>query len=142
MEKEDEKSIEQTRSYLKKNLEIEGYDIDPLIDTFIGINRTSTRLTLPSDTTNGYFVDYDSQYTPHLEPDGRGWEALEAENREINSLVTISMPAYDPDGQIALIYFETLFPAFGATEGSGGVCAYKYESGKLTMQDDVLIWMT
>lgn len=142
MEKEDSDSIEQTRNYLRENLEIEGYDITPLVDVFIEINRTSTRLTIPSDTANGYFIDYEYEYTPYLEPDGEGWEALEAKNPDIKSLVTISMPAYDPDGQMALVYFESLFPAFGATEGTGGVCAYKYEPGKLIMQDDVLVWMT
>lgn len=28
------------------------------------------------------------------------------------------------------------------TIGSGGVCAYKHEAGKLTVLDDALIWMT
>lgn len=135
----DQERTEQTKAYIKENIHIDGYDIDPLVDKLFDKNRKSVRLTLKSDPSRGYLIDYEGKYDHYFEKGGGGWEKWYEENPKAHGSTTISLPAQDKDKHIVLIYIGTQSHWLA---GAGFVIAYRYEEGKLQEVSRVMLWIS
>lgn len=98
------KEINQTKEYIKKNLAIPDYDISPLLDALFEINRESLPIEIESDMTQGYFIDRKKQFDAYFEENGGGWVKLYKENPKVAGITTVSIPVYDKENNVLLVY--------------------------------------
>ncbi len=123
--------------FMQSKLQIEGFDAKPLVDALHEVNRKSIRLTLPSDEAKGYVIDYDGRYDRYFDADGGGWEKLYEENPKAHGMITVSLPVYDREKGILLVYVITGTPVVYVSTGTPGwgsagtVIAYQYRDGVL-----------
>ncbi len=120
-------------------LKIRGYDLKPLTEMLLDRNLHSTKLNLRSSPKAGYVVDYKDEYSKYFEEKGGGWKRLRAEHPKASGRTHISLPAYDPQSHVLLIYFGS---QFGWTAGAGFIVAYRYENGKLDELGRVQMWIS
>lgn len=116
--------VERVRKYILERVEIQDYDLGPLVDLFFQRNQVPAKLTLASSPQNGYIVDHDGKYAKYFEKDGGGWARWRKENPRALSMTEVSLPAFDPKAGILLVYIGT---DVGPLAGSGHVFAYRYE---------------
>jgi hypothetical protein len=126
------------KNTVENGLRIEGYDIDPLLDKLIEKNKGRTRLSLKSSPENGYIVDYDGKFEKYFEENGGGWKKLYKENPAARGLTRISLPAYDEQAGIVLVYIGRQSARLA---GAGYIVAYRYEDGKLKELGRVMLWI-
>ncbi|MGO8942268.1 MAG: hypothetical protein ACLQJ7_01155 [Syntrophobacteraceae bacterium] len=133
--------IEQTRTRerLKVHFNKEGYNIGPLVDLLFERNTGPVRLSLKSCPQNGYFIDYHEKYYKYFEKNGGGWKKLGKENPKARGMTRISLPAYDPDLHILLVYYGTQYDWLA---GAGYVVAYRYENDQLNELGRITIWIS
>ncbi|SPJ13762.1 hypothetical protein SBDP2_110015 [Syntrophobacter sp. SbD2] len=120
-------------------IKIRGYDLKPLTEMLLDRNLHSTKLNLRSSPKAGYVVDYKEEYSRYFEEKGGGWKRLRAEHPKASGRTRISLPAYDPQSPVLLIYFGT---QFDWTAGAGFIVAYRYENGKLDELGRVQMWIS
>jgi hypothetical protein len=133
--------IEQTKAKkkIKEHFKNEGYDIAPVVDLLFERNIRPVRLTLKSCPQNGYFIDYQGKYTKYFERKGGGWDKLYKEHPKARGQTRISLPAYDRDLHILLVYFGTQSDWLA---GAGYVVAYRYENAQLNELGRITIWIS
>jgi hypothetical protein len=134
----DAEAIEQSKRFIKQYIAIEGYDIDPLLDEFFRKNKKTVRLSLPSAPEQGYRIDYEESFEKNF-AEGHDWEKWRADHPEITGHVHVSLPAYDRENEIVLVYLGILF---GPTSGGGQLLALKHNNGKFTKLASLLLWMS
>jgi hypothetical protein len=133
--------IEQTKAKekMKEHFKNEGYNIDPLVDLLFERNMRSVRLSLKSCPQNGYFIDYRGKYAKYFEgKEGEG-DKLYKEHSKARGQTRISLPAYDPDLHILLVYYGTHADLLA---GAGYVVAYRYENAQLNELGRITIWIS
>ena len=131
---------------LNRMLPLEGFDAKPLVDALHEVNQKSIRLTLPSDEAKGYVIDYDGRYDRYfngyvIEEDGKYARYIKAkggygaeiyhENPKVRGRTWVSLPAYDREKGILLVYVVTEDPRHGMGGGAGYTIAYQYRDGAL-----------
>ncbi len=129
----------EAKERMKRHFNNEGYDIGPLVDLLFERNMSSVRLSLKSCPHNGYFIDYKRKYAKYFKRNGGGWERLSKENPKARGQTRISLPAYDPDLHILLVYYGTQADWLA---GAGYVVAYRYENGQLNELGRLTIWIS
>ncbi len=134
-------SIEQieAKKKIKQHFKNEGYDIDPLVDLLFERNMKSVRLSLKSCPKKGYFIDYHGDYAKYFEEKKGGWTKWYKEHPKAMGQTRISLPAYDPDLHILLVYFGTQDDWLA---GAGYVVAYRYKNARLTELARITIWIS
>ena len=135
----DTKEIQQTRNYILDNIEVEGYDLNKLLDHFFERNALSVRLSIKSSPENGYLVDYDRMYEKYFEKNGGGWEQWYKEHPKAHGWTTVSLPAYDPESKIVLLYMGTQSHWL---MGSGFLIVFKYDQGTLKELKRLMLWIS
>jgi len=131
--------LARSREYVKQGIRIEGYDIGPLYDQLIQKNQKPVRLTLKSSPENGYLMDYDEKFASYFKSGGGGWEKWHKENPMTQGWTRVSLPAYDGNAGIVLVYLGTQYDWLA---GSGYLIAYQYKDGKLTELGRVMLWIS
>jgi len=129
---------EGSQDWLKSKFSKNGYDFDTHIETLFSRNAHSTHMTIPSSPEDGYLIDYDGKFSSYLQNSKDGWRKLREENPKAGLMFEISVPAYDQDSGIILVYVgwqnEKNF-------GQGNVIAFKYQDGILKEIHRVLVWI-
>jgi len=133
------REINQAKEYIKKNLVIPNYDISPLLGTLFEINRESISLEIGSDIKQGYLIDKENHFSKYFEKNGGGWEKLYQENSKVKGLTTVSIPVYDKNSNIILVYTGTQSHWLA---GAGGVIAYRIEGENLIELGNVMLWIS
>ena len=130
---------DETKLYVKDNLEIPGYDASVLLDVFFEANRNSIPLPIESDLTKGYLVDTEGSVDAYFKKDGGGWDKLYEDNPQVRGILTISVPVHDKDRGIVLVYMGV---QGGPLLGSGWITAFKLAEGELTEVGRVMMWIS
>ena len=146
MKEEIKEDKEWMQTSLNRMLPLEGFDAKPLVDALHEVNQKSIRLTLPSDEAKGYVIDYDGRYDRYfngyvIEEDGKYARYIKAkggygaeiyhENPKVRGRTWVSLPAYDREKGILLVYVVTEDPTHGMGGGAGYTFAYQYRDGAL-----------
>lgn len=132
--------MEQTKQYIAKNLITNGIVVPPqLIDDLIERNKEPVRLTLKSSLKDGYLIDFDGKYAKYFEKDGGGWGKLYEENPKACGYTTVSMPVYDKETRLILVYKGT---QWGLLAGRGSVFLCRYSRGELDAIGGVMLWIS
>jgi len=118
---------------LKRELQIPGYNVGPLVDVLFDINRKGVPLEIESDTAAGYFIDKENIFW------GPGWNQFCKEHPKIWSITTVSIPAYDKQAGIMLVYKGKHLAPLAA---SGWVIVYRLSEGKLVELKRAMIWIS
>lgn len=112
------------KSDLNTGVNIDWYDFSNLVDKLFDVNTNHPPLTIKSCIPEGYFViDYET-YINFLEvvskdvyERGSGWREFEFYNfPHFQVVLTVSLPAYDPETGFALLYVNYTYKA-GPTYG-------------------------
>lgn len=122
---EDIRKSPRGRKHLQRSL---GQSILPLFDELIRKNKEAVRLSLKSSPEDGYLIDYDGRFAKYFDQEGGGWEKWYEDNPQAHGSTRVSLPVYDQDTRLVLIYVVT---ARHWLSGSGYLILYKYEDGKL-----------
>jgi hypothetical protein len=139
LDPKDTKEIQQTKKYILDNIEVEGYDLNKLLDHFFERNALSVRLSIKSSPENGYLVDYNRIYEKYFEENGGGWEQWYKEHPNAHGWTTVSLPAYDPESKITLLYMGTQSHWL---MGAGYIFLFKYDKGILTELKRLMLWIS
>ncbi|MHC4586525.1 MAG: hypothetical protein ACYS3N_18495 [Planctomycetota bacterium] len=135
----DKEEIKQIKKIVKKNLVIPKYNISSLLDALFEINRESVTIETESDVKQGYLIDRKKQFDDYFEENGGGWEKLYQENPNVKGFTTVSIPAYDKDNSILLVYEGTQSHWLA---GVGWIIAYKVEKNELIELSRVKLWIS
>ncbi|MHC4310362.1 MAG: hypothetical protein ACYSSN_10480, partial [Planctomycetota bacterium] len=135
----DKEEIKQIKKIVKKNLVIPKYNISSLLDALFEINRESVTIETESDVKQGYLIDRKKQFDDYFEENGGGWEKLYQENPNVKGFTTVSIPAYDKDNNILLVYEGTQSHWLA---GVGWIIAYKVEKNELIELSRVKLWIS
>ncbi len=139
LQRKEPQLVVKTKKYIIDKLKIEGYDIGPLLDKLIEKNRERVPLSLASSPENGFIVDHDRKFKKYLDSNGGGWEKWYEDNPTAHGSTAVSLPVYDEQTQIVLIYIETQMDELG---GSGYIVAYRYENDRLKELGRVRLWVS
>jgi len=131
--------MESAKKYILEHIKTTGYDLGPLIDLLLSKNMKPVRLTLPSAPQAGYLIDYDGRFKNYFAQGGGGWEKWYAENPMAHVWTKVSLPAFDPEQKIVLVYMGTQSHWLA---GAGYVIAYRYEDGVLHTIGEVMMWIS
>jgi hypothetical protein len=135
----DIKEIQQTKDYILNNIEIEGYNLSKLLDLFFERNAIPARLSIKSSLENGYLVDYDRLYDHYFDKNGGGWEQWYREHPKAHGLTTVSLPAYDPENKIVVLYMDNQSHWL---MGAGYIIIYRYDLGILKELKRLMLWIS
>ena len=130
--------VKRTKKYIREELKIKGYDASELIDRLFERNKKSVRLSLESSRADGYVVDYEGEYAKYFKEGGGGLKRWYRDHPTAIGWTGISLPAYDPETGIILVYKDTAIGHYGG----GGLYIYRYESGELKEIASVALWNT
>ena len=108
-----------------------------LVDKFFGKNKKSSRLSLKSDPSRGYVIDYDGKFRRYFEKGEGGWKQFYKENPNAHGRISISLPAFDEKSGLVLVYKGTWD---NWRLGRGYLILYKYKDGKLKEVKRIEIW--
>jgi hypothetical protein len=142
MEEEGAEGRQQRREYLYRDLEFDDDVKQKLIEQFLENNREKQSLQLPAVRGTGFIVDYDGKFNRYFDDDEGGWDALYPDYPNADGYYTVSMPAYDPESSLVLIYCSLIFGLFGADEGLRDVYVFHYRDHALSLVTWEMIWMT
>lgn len=92
-----------------------------LVNRFIEVNRSPRTLEIPSRPENGYYIDYDKQFTGRLDYPQAIWRLTHPAN---GPLVKLSSPAYDEETGLVILYID---------EGKKTVHLIKYKYGTISI---------
>lgn len=110
--------------------------VDMLVDKLISRNRRPVPLPLTPDKKDRYIVD-DGTYAHYLEEEGGGWDKLYADHPKVRNITEVSLPAYDPDSGMALVY---LGKNWGPREGGGGLILFRYAATRMVVISSISLW--
>jgi hypothetical protein len=118
-----------------------GYDVSTLLKKLFESNNSTSRrrMGIPSSIELGYLIDYGQQFIKYFGPDTDGWKNFRAANPKGKAYFSISLPVYDPNTKIVLVYISSAGDWLAA---SGDICAFKYENGKLEEIARINIWIS
>jgi hypothetical protein len=126
------------KNMLRSFFQRDGLNVDSLVNELFAKNIKSVRMSIPSAPEKGYLIDYDGKFQYYLKHIN-GWGQLRNENPGARSMVYLSVPAYDPNTGLVLIYIGW---ASDGLLGSGDVILYKYIFGRLLEIDSVTVWIS
>ena len=75
-----------------------------LVNKLLEINQSPAKLEVPSSPQNGYYIDYDRQYTGTVRYSQQVWRFTHPAN---GPLVEISSPVYDKYSGLVILYVKT-----------------------------------
>ena len=110
-----------------------------LVEKFFEENKKPNRLSLKSDLSKGYVIDYDRKFRRYFEKDGGGWEQWYKENPNAHGMTSVSLPVFDQESGIVLVYKGG---QSNWTAGGGSLIVYKYKDGKLEFIKSHMIWIS
>jgi len=110
-----------------------------LVEKFFEKNKKSSRLSLKSDLSKGYVIDYDGKFRRYFEKDGGGWEQWYKENPIAHGMTCVSLPVFDERSGLVLVYRGG---QSNRLAGGGFLIVYKYKDGKLEFIKSHMIWIS
>jgi hypothetical protein len=110
-----------------------------MVDRLYERNKDPVLLTIKSSPENGYFIDYEGKFKKYFEGLNGGWEKWRLENPKAHGSTTVSLPVYDQQKGMVLIYMGT---QAGSLMGAGHVILYKYENAELKESSKVQLWIS
>ncbi len=129
--------LKSRKEYIRKNLNIPDYDISDLLDQLFEINKSSVNLNIESDKARGYIIDSTGESRIYFKENGGGWDKLYKDNPKALGLAYVSVPAYDKENGIILVYKST---TTHSRAGAGWIAVYKLRDGKVEHVDSVVLW--
>jgi hypothetical protein len=135
----DRKEIKRLRKRLSAQIRIPDYDLTPLVNMFISVNRDSVVLKFESDLEAGYLIDKDGKFEKYFKDGGGGWEKLYKENPKASGMTSVSIPAYDKENGIILVYKGTQHHWLA---GAGHIVIYRFKEGNLREIGSVMVWIS
>ena len=111
-----------------------------LIDAFLKKNRQSAIISLKSNKEKGYVIDYDSS-----KPERRFFDKFLLLRKKgkvyagADLAIRISRPLYDKSTGVVLIYVDWLG---GSHYSESEVIQFRYQGGKLTRVDSIVLWVS
>lgn len=130
--------IDKTREYVQREFAGMGYDIGPLFDMLIEKNKNQAYITLESSPEDGYLIDYERKFEKYFEKDGGGWKAWYRDNPFAHGYVRVSLPAFDAETGLVLVYIETQRHELA---GFGYLVACRLANGHLAEIGRYLLWV-
>jgi len=131
--------LARSKKYVRESLKVEDEHIDQLVVALIQKNKKPVRLELPSAPKDGYLVDYDGKFENYFKDNGGGWERWHTENPKANGWTSVSLPAYDPQTGLILIYKGT---QSHWRAGAGYLILYRYVNCQLEELGRVMLWIS
>ena len=129
-----------TVKFINRWLKRYGVNEPALVDALLAQNAEPTTLTLTSNPQKGYLIDYDGEFAHYFKQHGvMGWKEWREEKPDALSYVSISLPVYNKESNIILIYRDFVT---GGKAGAGIIIAYTYENGKLELITRVRLWIS
>lgn len=114
------------------------YHFKDLLEVLIRRNRKPRTLSIKSDLLHGYIIDYNNKYERAKEIlDEDVWNKCQKKDNYKICVVEYSLPAYDPETNIILIYTQT---RCGAKAVWAGLNVYRYVNGKVVYLSRILLW--
>ena len=110
-----------------------------LVEEFLEKNKKPSRLSLKSNLSKGYVIDYDRKFRRYFEKDGGGWEEWYKENPNAHGMTWVSLPVFDKKSGIVLVYKGS---QSNWRAGGGFLIVYKYKDGKLEFIKSHMIWVS
>jgi hypothetical protein len=110
-----------------------------LVEKLFEKNKKSSRLSLKSDPSKGYVIDYDGKFRRYFEKDGGGWEQWYKENPNAHGMTSVSLPVIDEKSGVVLVYKGG---QSNWLAGGGFLTMYKYKDGKLEFIKSYMIWIS
>ncbi len=131
----------QTLELIVERLNLDGCDESRLVWRLFARNETETPLTLPSAPEQGFIVDYDSTYFRYFMgcTARDGWRKWRENHPKAVNSTTVSLPVYDADCGVILIYRSTVM---GALYGGGWVIAIQVTDSTLVKMDSARLWIS
>ena len=129
--------VKKRKDYIRKNLNIPDYDISDLLDQLFEINKSSFNLNIELDKAKGYIIDSIGKFDAYFEKNGGGWDKLYKDNPKALGITSVSVPAYDKENGIILVYRGT---QRHWRAGAGLIVAYKFKDGKVEQIASVVLW--
>ncbi|HEY97464.1 MAG TPA: hypothetical protein G4O16_04710, partial [Dehalococcoidia bacterium] len=129
------------KEYLIESFREQGVEVGKLFEVLLQRNQAPERMQIPSSLEDGYLIDYDGYFISYFknDPEMNGWQRLRDENPCAHAFVTISVPAYDPETGIILVYIgwqgDWLF-------GSGDIYAFEYDGIRLKEIAIINLWIS
>jgi hypothetical protein len=120
--------------YITSYFNERGIDVFSLLVKFYARNWEPVRMDIPSSISNGYIIDYQNKFNTYL-----GWEEFREANPKVHSYVSISLPVYDPDTNLVLVYLSW---SGGLLLASGGLRAYKYDGDTFEEIANLNLWIS
>jgi hypothetical protein len=124
---------------IRSELRYQGLPLDKLVEKFSETNRKPVLMDIPSSIERGYVIDYSKKYASYFEEDGSGWIGLRQENPQVQALVSLSVPAYDPSTGLVMIYVGWLGDSLF---GEGDIFVYKYIFGEMILVTSLVEWIS
>lgn len=127
--------------YLIESFRDQGVEVGKLFEVLFERNQVPERMQIPSSLKDGYIIDYDGYFVSYFEndPEMNGWQRLRNENPGAHAFVTISVPAYDLETGIVLVYIgwqgDWLL-------GEGRIYAFKYNGIRLMEIASIGLWIS
>ncbi len=116
---------------------LEDETLSRLIEHFLVINDNPSPLTLKSSPQDGYYIDYDGKYSRYFDNDsGLGWLRMHL-CRPMTKMTYISLPAYDPETGLVLMYIDTTSGEFTSV---GHIYLMKIENEQLETLIQVILY--
>jgi hypothetical protein len=126
-------NITEIESEFKK----QGYDFSSLLKIFHERNTKEIRMNIPSSQSEGYVIDYEDIMSNYDLP--LGWTKLREDYPNLQCIITISVPVYDPRSNIFLVYLGWVG---NGLFGSGDIYAFRVINGKLMEIARVGLWIS
>jgi hypothetical protein len=125
---------------LKRFAEL-GYELSSLVESLFERNATPVEMNIPSSPENGYIIDYDGKYVGYFKNAEiyTAWDNLINDYPEVYALVDISMPVYDPDTGIVIIFTAIQYAPLA---GAGWIIAYSYDGNALIEITRLQLWIS
>lgn len=120
-------------------VQVEGYEIWPLIERLVEKNKHPTRLTLESSCDDGYVVDYEDEHERYFSENGGGWEKWREDNPSARGLTTVSLPLYDDKTGYLLVYIATTSHYLA---GRGDLNIFRLVDGRPKMVGRIMLWVS
>lgn len=117
---------------------MEGYEIDRLVEELFEKNKQKFKLSLKSDPQKGYVIDHQGSFLKYLKKEEAGWEKLTRENPEAFGRMDVSLPVWNKQKNVILIYISFTY----YESGTGYIISYSFEKGLLRELGRVAVWFS
>jgi len=127
------------REKIRQDIKLPEQRLSFLLDRLFEKNKNAVPLSIKSNPSTGYLIDFDGKFRKYFKANGGGWDRWYKENPKAHGLTTISRPVYDIRSGMVLIYIGTQQHWL---HGAGYVVLYEYKNGELIKMAETMVWVS